>query len=434
MRPRAEGMVFGLAVAAGWLLASASELAAPSLARARVIAASPESAGAALRAGASAASRGDYEQADRLFRTALGNGQTREAAATALRDLHRTPGFPLVVDETEVAKTAGLLGPGFGRTETAHFVILSDVEKDWTRRRGALLERTYHQFFRVMDRLEHPAHPPERKLICVLFADHAMYTAFARAHDGVEAPWIAGYYAGLANRVVFYDDRTGPSFAQAFGALDAHERTVDEMKSRARSMKRSRDESGRVEAENLWARAEELSDRIDRERTRLNSEAARASEAKTIHEAVHLLAFNCGAQSRAHQYPFWITEGLAVAFETDEPEAAFGPDRASGAREAEMERFRAEGRLIDVGTLVQLTRPPDRDQDTVDVLYAQSYALVSHLYRYERRALGEFLLAIRSEPAGLIPPERLLEIFEGQFGPVEAFERRWQKRMAAAAE
>jgi len=434
MRLRPEAIAFclaaligaGLSSLVGWSPAPAS--GASAAAPAPVSAPEARKGREHLRRGDNAVRRNDLRTADLHYRSAWDVEATRARAADALRSLHEQPGFVLRADEEAVSATQTLLGEGFRRTETDHFVILSDASREWTRHKASLLERAHHQYFRFVDRLEFPAYPPRTKLLCVLFQDHAMYQAFAKTHDGVAAPWIAGYYAGLSNRIVFYDDQTGPAFRKAFEQLDGYERDVVDLRRQARGLG---DVHG--EAASLRARADHLTRRVATERARLVEEAARAAEAKTIHEAIHLLAFNTGLQSRAHQYPFWLTEGLAVAFETDRPSAAFGPDRPTESREREFERILREGDLIDLEALVAMNAPIVADADGVDALYSHSFALFAHLFRTSRRDVVGYLLDIHAEPPGKIDPARHVAMFRQRFGDPGAVERRWMRRLEAAS-
>lgn len=433
MRFRTEVVVFGVAALLGWTFAQSSGLLEP--ARAGAAGNAPSGAPArngrgdrALLQAYDALFAGDPSAADAALRQAWDDPVTRTEAARELRNLHGKPGFKLPTDEKAIADTLEKLGPGFSRSETEHFVILSNTEREWTRSRGVLLERAHHQFFRVMDRLEHPAHPPASKLLCVLFKDHAGYAEFGRRADGVEAPWVAGYYASLSNRIVFYDDRTSPAFQQAFGKLDEYRAEAAALRKESMTAKRERLPE---KAEALSAQAEDLDRRVELERTRLRREATLTSESKTIHEAIHLLSFNCGLQSRSRQYPFWLTEGLATAFETDAANAAFGPDHSTAARQEEFEANSGKGRLFEMAVLVSLSAPPDRAAETADVLYSQSYALLTYLYRYERKALSAYFSDFWAEPAGFVKPQRQYDLFRARFGDPAALERRMLRRLAA---
>ena len=65
------------------------------------------------------------------------------------------------------------------------------------------------------------------------------YADFARRTDKVQAPWVAGYYASGSNRIVMYDDATGPTFARANQQVAELEKQADEARKQARSVDRS---------------------------------------------------------------------------------------------------------------------------------------------------------------------------------------------------
>lgn len=376
---------------------------------------------------------GAFGQADRFYRSAWSDLSTRAIAARELRRMHRRSGFRRAVDEEQVGEIERILGPSFVRTETDHFVILSDADRGWTRERARLLERTALQFRRVMERISYPMVPPEKKLLCVFFEKHEMYRGFASVQDGVEASWIAGYYTGLANRAVFYDDRTGPSFLTAYSRLDGHQETVEQTRAQVISLRRQKDMDG---ARNLSEQADNLERELKRERARLLEEVRESSESKAIHEATHLLAFNCGVQSRTREYPFWLTEGLASSFETSNPNAAFGPDRPTEYRESEFVRASHVG-LIPLEEFVGMTTVPENDGDLADVLYAQAYSLFAYLYRYERQALGAYLQDVWTQDTGVRSTESHRELFVKHFGRIGALEHRWKtrsKRLMAMAD
>jgi hypothetical protein len=134
-----------------------------------------------------------------------------------------TPAPGPVADEASIARTADALGPGFRRSETARFVVLSDGSPEWTRGTSRLLESTYDRVVRMMNHLGLRVSAPPHKLECVLIEDHARFEAFATAQDGVRSRWLGGYYATFSNRVVFYHSGTAPEFLRARRQLDSIE-------------------------------------------------------------------------------------------------------------------------------------------------------------------------------------------------------------------
>lgn len=385
-----------------------------------------EAPGDVYRAVAAMVDAGQWVRADALLRSALIENPDDDIAAQALRDMYRLPGVRPTIDEIEVSRTLEQLGTGFARFETDHFIALSDCEPQWTRQRVDLLERTYHQFHRMMRQLGLENVPPRNRLLCVLIEDHGAYTSFARDHDGVDAAWVAGYYASRTNRVVFYNDATGPAFRSAAQQIDQFREVARTAERRADTARGDR--SGESAAA-LRAQARRFKDHLTAEQSRLKEQVEAASVTKTIHEATHLIAFNCGLQSRAHQYPFWLTEGLAASFETLEPSAAFGPDVPMEARDLEFIEAMRDGRLVPVEVFIQMNTLAGADADTARAMYAQAHALFQYLFRFERASLAGYFRDIQREPAGGLSPRRHLEMFTERFGRPERIEREWLREV-----
>ncbi len=382
-----------------------------------------------IRAGLDAQASGNLRQADAIFRAILTVEPDNGRAAQYLRGLTKEPGYTLGVDELAAERTLAEAGPGFARYETEIFVILSNCDRDWTIARARLLDRTYYQFQRTMRRLGLEGVPPAEKLQCVLIDSHEDYAQFARRYDGVDASWIAGYYASRTNRVVFYNDADSPAFRVASQQLDEFRSVAAKAEKRAGEARRG--EVGR--ADELEQQAERIREHIEAEATRLESEVHTASVTKTTHEAAHLIAFNCGLQSRAHQYPFWLTEGLASCFETLTPDRPFGPDEDFPEREREFIAAMEKGRLVPLEAFVAMNSVPGADAETARVSYAQAYALLRYLFRYEREKLGAYFRDIMLEPPGMISPRRHAAMFASRFGDPARLERQWLREEERAA-
>ncbi len=363
----------------------------------------------------------DHAAADRLYRIAWRDPRQRARAAAGLRDLERA-GYPPPADEVAIAATMDLLGRGFERVDSAYFTLISDADRNAVRERLGVLERARDQFFRAMQRLGVSVIPPEHRLIVVLFAEHDAYRAFAATHDRVEAEWVAGYYAGLSNRAVFFEDASGPAFIRAEAELDAAAERVYLLRREASKARRA-NQSDRARA--LADEAAHAAAALNAERERLRSLIAGTTTAKTVHEAVHLLAFNTGVQSRAVEQPFWLTEGLATSFETSAPHAAFGPDRAGEARSEELARAIETGALVPLAELVSRADAPTASPSTTEAAYAQARSLFVYLHRTARQSLAAYIDDLFNEPPGRMTDNRRRELFERRFGDIARVERRW---------
>jgi len=410
-------LVVGAAVLGAAILAAAQAPAPPAARAADALLlgrpVSHEQARRELAEGDAAASQGRLAEADAHYRLAWGAPQQRVAAAQRLWRLHERRDFRLPAPRQQIEEARASLTPAFTLYETPHFVMLTDASRDAAVETAALLERTREQFFRVMRPVVAEAAPPATKLLCVLFADEQAYREFARRFDRVEAPWVAGYYASVSNRIVLYDDATSSAVASALASLEQQRRSAQASLLQAR-------EQGFV----MRTSQRDLSRSYDRQRQSMLEQARKAATEKVVHETTHLLAFNSGVQSRLHSQPFWLTEGLATAFETATPSRAFGPAQPSQRREEEAARLLAEELPMPLAELAALTDVSSVAAEQVDALYAASYALFVYLHRRQRRALGEYVAALSNEPPGAIAPQRLLELFEASFGDAERLERK----------
>jgi hypothetical protein len=372
--------------------------------------------------GHQAVADGNLVDAELRYREAWQDPAARTDAAEALHRLYASPGIRPRVDESAVRRSMRNLGDNFRRYETDHFILLSDSDEAWTRERGELLEQARAQYYRVARKMDLPVFPHSSKLICVLFDNHTDYQAFARKHDGLEARWVAGYYATASNRVVFYNDATSPAYSAVRTRISSYEEQLRQRRDEADQASKRRQDN---RARQLLSSAEELEQRIQMERSRMGQRAAAYSTAKTVHEAVHLLAFNTGMQMGDRDYPFWLSEGLATSFETDDANFSFGPDRSHAVNRRErFERLRREGRLRPLRDLVSRTEAPTHDAEAAEAMYCQSYALFVHLYRADPQSMGRYMSALLAEPAGRIKPERHLELFESHFGPTHGVQAR----------
>jgi len=406
------GVVLGLGLGLAWTHASPLQQASAAGVYGDPLPA--ESARSLMSRAVELEAAGRLHDADAAYRSAWWSPETRKEATRALRILHDRRDFDLPVDEQAVESTLRDLGGHFRRTETAHFVILSNCTTRWTAARSRLLERAHHEFFRVMDRMGYPAHPPRHKMLCVLIDDHAEYAHFARNADNVHAGWVAGYYAGLSNRVVLYNDLTGPAFSAAFDQLDQFLAEAQQTESDARHAARA----GKKErAESLRQRALDLRRHEKSERARVVQEARQASESKMIHEAIHLIAFNTGVQSRAHEYPFWLTEGLAMAFETDRPNAAFGPDCAHARhRESDYWSNLERGRALAFADLIGVSEVTGESSIRAETLYSHTAVLFQRLFDRDRDAIVALLERYLEQPAGDLAPAAHRELFSELVG------------------
>jgi len=363
--------------------------------------------------------QGLFAEADELIRRFLVRHPTDDEAHQLLDSMWSERG--ICADSEPYRKTRALLPERFTEHETARFIVLSDCNLAWTRERAEHFERTFHQFQRFASRLNLRPLPIRHKLVCVLFRSREDYHTFANLHDDVTDPAVAGYYSPKADRIVFYSPQANPSVGRANDQIEGMRRDLESLRARLEEAERLDPD----EARSLRTTVRSREMHLTREEEKVILFIDQTSIATTIHEAIHQLMFHTHVQTPYVQYPVWICEGLATAFETDRPNQAFGPDLEFPLRRKRFELLLKDDRLLSLEALIQMTSLPMRGDDTADIVYHQSYALVSWLARFRKAELAEYLLLMRERKQGRPSAKEHLQIFECAFGDVARVERSW---------
>lgn len=361
-----------------------------------------------------------FADADKLYRDIIDRNPQHDSARRKLDRLAARR--PLVVDSEAFLATHRLLPPRFLRYETKRFIVLSDASPSWTRIQTSRLERTHHQFMRFAKRLGLAPLPLKHKLVCVLFKDRDAYVDFARTQDKASASWIAGYYAPGADRVVFYNVEHSEGISEARQKLSDMQK---EIKLLRRNISLTQRQGSRRQSASLRENIGRYQKHFEHETSRIDRFASSLSAATTVHESIHQLFFHTGIQSPRVEYPLWISEGIATAFETGDIKVPFGPDRDYDQRREEFLRMLQKNELFNLAQLVSMVEITSGDEDVVRRVYHQSYALVTWLCRFRAEGMREYLNMMRLEHHGESTPQRHLQIFTNAFGDLTRLERAW---------
>jgi hypothetical protein len=327
----------------------------------------------ALEIGARLLHDGDVARAEVLLRQASAQAAHRAGAVGLLWQLHERRGS-MPIDEARVASLSKVVGPRFARYESAHVVMLSDATAQVASARMGTLERTRTEFIRWARRAGLNPAPEPSKHLCVLFAKRDGYIAFAAAEDGLDASGFGGHYAPSKERMAMYADAPGAA-----------------------------------PSDGLTVRA--------------------------MHEAAHMVAFRTGTQTRARTQPFWLSEGLASAFEPI-GETVGAPDRkrdglrerllaeAAGAAHADG----ADAAMVPLESLIMRDSPPREDPDRLRSMYQMSEALVRYLARHRSEALARYMESLATGAPGRRTPTELRAEFVAHFGEPARLEREMRLR------
>jgi len=271
------------------------------------------------------------------------------------------------------------LPAGFDVYTTNHYVICHDTSREYAAWCGALFERLYRGFTNYWTRKGLKLEEPRFPLVAVIFSSREAYARYAKAELGDAADAIVGYYSFRTNRITMCD-LTGIESLRTPGNRRSSEAQINLMLSRP-------------EAEH--------------------------SVATIIHEATHQIAFNSGLQTRFADIPLWVSEGLAVFFETPDLASARGWRTIGALNQNRLTQFRQYLSSRPPTSLKTLIADDKRIRDTRTSLdaYAEAWALNYYLLNHHPRQYAEYLKMLSAKPPLVWDdPETRLTEFQQAFG------------------
>ncbi len=261
---------------------------------------------------------------------------------------------------------------GFEIIETEHYVLCSNSATEYVEFCGKLLETVFDQYFHFMTEREIVVTQPTRKLPIIVFASAAEFQTFAgKQHPEISFVDTPGYFSVRDNQTLLLDLTGDRSIRSSAGI-----------------------------------------------RRRLAEKPLQV--ATIVHEAVHQLAFNSGLQVRMADNPLWLSEGLAMFFETTSSRSAMLWDRPGRVSPRHHPSFikllngnEISGGLNDLiasnSAFLNATEMP--------AAYSKAWALTHYLIREQTAGIQAYFrsLSQRKPMIGLTAEERILE-FQTAFG------------------
>ncbi len=320
------------------------------------------------------------------------------------------PTLPAFASGEASLELARQLLPDARPHRTSRYVVLSDSERSHIRGAELVLEETRRQYDRWCRAMRIPITRPDERLLCILFHNRDDFVTFAEQTEDLSgaAHHISGYFSPRFDWVVYFDPDDSADIGEAVRSIEAAEADIEEARERG------------VDQDRL----DEATESVDAAREHIQSEARARRTAVTIHEAVHQLVHNGLAFPGRGNWPAWLHEGLAVAFETDAHRKPFGPDRDYPSRSNGFATALKTSTHIPLPQFLELNEIHHQDGAHVGVIYDQAGSLVSWLYRRRRPQLLEFLQEAGIPDAdGTVPP--IATQFTKIFGSTKDIERYW---------
>ena len=298
------------------------------------------------------------------------------------------PFKPLTREELTKKLTSDL--PGFKIHQTKHYLFCYNTSPAYAQWVGSLYERLYGAFYNYWERRKFELHEPEFPLVALVFENQESYAQYARKELGEATRSIIGYYSLQSNLVTMYD-LTG----------------VEEL---------------RVGDRGSAARINAL----------LSQPGSERNVATIIHEATHQLAYNSGLEARFADNPFWVSEGIAIYFETPDLQSTKGWRNIGGVNRVNLFNFRKtlRDRAPDSLTTLLSDDKRFRDPSTASDAYAEAWALNYFLLRTREAKYVEYVKEIsKLSPLVEEGAEFRLTMFKKHFGEVPALETEFLRYM-----
>ena len=268
--------------------------------------------------------------------------------------------------------------PGFKAHTTQHYIVYSNTSPAYARWVGSLFEGLHKAFYNYWSRRGATLVEPEFPLVAIVFDGPASFATHAHQEIGERAGSIIGYYSLKTNRMTTCD-LTG---IEANSAVS--ERTAA-------------------------ARINQI----------LSQPAAERNVATIVHEATHQLAFNSGLHRRYADVPFWVSEGIAMYFETPNLESTKGWRNIGSVNRVNLGVFRRYLPSRPAGGLTALLIDDTRftNPATDDEAYAEAWALNYFLLQTRGEAYVKYLAALAEQkPLIDVSPDERLRAFKDVFG------------------
>ena len=270
------------------------------------------------------------------------------------------------------------LPAGFRVHHTAHYLVCYNTSPAYAQWCGSLYERLYMAFTNYWKQRGLDLQEPDFPLVAVVFDNKQSYATYAKPELGEAAESIIGYYSLRSNHVNMYD-LTGADTLQTGAPV------------------------------NSLSHINRILSRPDAERT----------VATIIHEATHQLAFNCGIQQRYSDIPLWVSEGIAVYFETPDLSSTRGWRAIGTVHNLRLQQFRKylSSRPGDSLRTLLANDQRFREGRTATDAYAEAWALNYYLLRKHPKEYVNYLRTLSAKkPLVYDEPEERLQDFRKAFG------------------
>ena len=275
-------------------------------------------------------------------------------------------------------------GSEFNIHQTAHYIICFNTVPEYAKWVGALLERLHRAYYAYWGKRRGDLQAVTKPLVVVVHKNQVSFKKYVEGDLGASSEYIPGYYSQESNRINLYD----------------------------LSRLTERQEKMVIQGSRPGSPAQQIS-RV------LNHPTAERNVATIVHEGTHQLCFNSGMIRRLSYTPLWLSEGMAIYFETPDLSHATGWTAVGRVNQYNLKYFRylvQNRQLLELKALLG-SDEVFRSSETVRAAYAQSWALNYFLQKTRPEEYRSFVKMQRLHvPLSEVSEDRRLSMFISVFG------------------
>jgi len=275
-------------------------------------------------------------------------------------------------------------GSDFNIHQTAHYIICFNTVPEYAKWVGALLERLHRAYYAYWGKRRGDLQAVSKPLVVVVHKNQISFKKHVEGDLGVSSEFIPGYYSQESNRINLYD----------LSRLTERQEKMISQGSRPGSPAQ---QIGRV----------------------LDHPTAERNVATIVHEGTHQLCFNSGMIRRLSYTSLWLSEGMAIYFETPDLNHATGWTAVGRVNQYNLRYFRylvQNGQLLELKALLS-SDEVFRSSETVRAAYAQSWALNYFLQKTRPEQYRSFVKMQRLHvPLSEVSEDHRLSMFISVFG------------------
>ncbi len=283
---------------------------------------------------------------------------------------------PATIDE--LAKSFEIEGQEQHTLTSDHYVVVYRGPPAYAKWILGFYERLYRGFYDYWKNLDVELHEPEFPLVVNVFANQAGYMQQVSRDQLQSGSAMIGYYNLSTNQTVSYDLTESQKFDSANDRL-SKTALINAIRS---------------------------------------SPGAERTVATIVHEAVHQLAFNSGLQVRLADNPLWLSEGIALFFESPDMTSSRGWSGIGKVNQYQLSVLRTlPAQSEDWITPLIQDDSLFHEAATVNSAYAKSWALTYYLVKTKPKQFAAYIKEI-SQLVPLMPtdPKVRANLFHTHFG------------------